>query len=91
MTTVAQARPRHKAEGRSVEGEGVPAVLINIRGLASLLALSVPTLRRRDAAGQIPRPVRIAGAVRWRADEVRRWVEAGCPNRARWEAMTAPA
>jgi len=31
-------------------------------------------------------PVRLGRAVRWRAEELRAWVEKGCPPRARWNA-----
>jgi hypothetical protein len=30
--------------------------------------------------------MRIGRATLWRADELRAWVEAGCPRRAEWEA-----
>ncbi|MCK4340805.1 MAG: helix-turn-helix domain-containing protein [Phycisphaerae bacterium] len=31
-----------------------------------------------------PMPLRLGGAVRWRKIELRKWVNAGCPPRARW-------
>jgi prophage regulatory protein len=38
------------------------------------------TIRRKAAAGEFPRPVKLGsgpgGAVGWRADELRAWVEA---------------
>jgi predicted DNA-binding transcriptional regulator AlpA len=44
---------------------------------------------RDHAAGRIPAPVKLGGRTFWRADELRRWVEAGCPARPTWEAVLA--
>jgi predicted DNA-binding transcriptional regulator AlpA len=49
---------------------------------------SLRTWRTWDAAGWIPRPVRIGRSTLWRADELRDWVAAGCPRRTEWEART---
>jgi predicted DNA-binding transcriptional regulator AlpA len=62
-------------------------LLIDIGGLAKLLARSVPSLHRDDAAGRLPAAVRIGGSKRWRYSEIVRWVEAGCPPRAEWSAI----
>jgi predicted DNA-binding transcriptional regulator AlpA len=42
---------------------------------------------RDHAAGRVPAPVYLGGATRWRAKELRAWIEAGCPPRKQWEAM----
>jgi predicted DNA-binding transcriptional regulator AlpA len=60
-------------------------LLVSARELARLLSVSVATIRRLDAAGKLPRSVRLAGSVRWRLDDIRRFCEAGCPDRAEWE------
>src|SRR5262249_31742768 len=62
-------------------------LLIDIAGLAKLLARSVPSLHRDDAAGRLPAAVRIGGSKRWLYSEIVRWVEAGCPARAEWSAI----
>ncbi len=54
-------------------------LLISAAELASLLKLSTRSLWRHLSAGQIPKPVRIGGTVRWRLEEVRNWIAAGCP------------
>jgi len=59
----------------------------NIGGLAVLLARSVPSLHRDDAAGRLPAALRIGGSKRWRYAEIAAWVEAGCPPRAEWSAV----
>ena len=61
-------------------------LLLDIRGLAKLLSRSVGSLWRDDAAGRLPRAVRIGSSKRWRLDEIRDWVSAGCPSRTDWEA-----
>jgi predicted DNA-binding transcriptional regulator AlpA len=65
---------------------GRRVLLIDARGLAALVDLSERTIWRLHAAGKLPRPVVLGGSTRWRADEIARWIEAGCPARAAWEA-----
>jgi predicted DNA-binding transcriptional regulator AlpA len=40
------------------------------------------------SAGRVPAPIRLGRRVLWRREELAAWIEAGCPGRARWEAMT---
>lgn len=61
-------------------------LLLTAKQAASLLAKSLRTWRTWDAAGLIPRPVRIGRSVLWRAEELRAWIAAGCPRRAEWES-----
>ncbi len=46
-------------------------LLITAVEFAGMLKVSVRTLWRLRSAGQVPAPVRLGGAVRWRLDEVR--------------------
>lgn len=55
--------------------------------LAAILRCSTRTLARYRAADLIPAPVRIGRQLGWRPQEVRDWMEAGCPNRSQWELM----
>jgi excisionase family DNA binding protein len=52
--------------------------LMTINQLAKLLQCSTRTVARMRRAGHVPRPVKIGGALRWRADDVREWIEEGC-------------
>jgi predicted DNA-binding transcriptional regulator AlpA len=61
-------------------------LLVTAKQAASMCGKSLRTWRTWDAAGWIPRPVRIGRSTLWRADELREWVAAGCPRRAEWEA-----
>jgi predicted DNA-binding transcriptional regulator AlpA len=77
---------------RNYPAAGRPAIeplLVSRRQLAALLAVSLASLDRLAAADRLPRPLRLAGSVRWRLEEVRAWVEAACPPRKEWEARQA--
>ena len=60
-------------------------LLLTARQAAALCGKSLRTWRSGDAAGLIPQPVRIRRCTLWRADELRRWIAAGCPNRQQLE------
>lgn len=64
------------------QGTSTPAdpLLVSAPELAKLLQVSTRTLWRLQSAGQIPPPIRLGGSTRWRLDEVRRWIERGCPT-----------
>lgn len=67
---------------------GPPPILVDARRVAALLGVGLRTLRTMDAAGRLPKPVRLSsGCVRWRLAELRDWTDAGCPDREAWEAI----
>lgn len=66
----------------SVEAEALDALAV-----AVLLSLHVRTVRRMDAAEQLPRPVRLGRAVRWVRAELLAWLAAGAPDRHAWEMI----
>jgi len=52
---------------------------------------SASHVTRLDRAGKLgPRPLKLGGCVRWRADELEAWVAAGCPSRVEWQRMRRP-
>lgn len=55
-------------------------LLITALELARLMRVSTRTLWRLRSAGELPEPVRFGGAVRWRFDEIRKWIADGCPR-----------
>jgi excisionase family DNA binding protein len=63
-----------------VETRERTAVLIPAEELATMLGVSERTLWRLLSAGKLPEPVRIGRNTRWRAAEVRDWIEQGCPR-----------
>jgi predicted DNA-binding transcriptional regulator AlpA len=54
-------------------------VLISADDLAALMQISTRTLWRLLSAKQVPKPIRLGGSTRWRLDQVRKWIEQGCP------------
>jgi predicted DNA-binding transcriptional regulator AlpA len=44
---------------------------------------------RDHAALRVPAPVKLGGRTLWRVEELRRWVESGCPARPEWETRQA--
>jgi predicted DNA-binding transcriptional regulator AlpA len=60
-------------------------LLVAARQAARMCGKSLRTWRSWDAAGLIPRPIRIGHSVLWRAEELRLWVLARCPRRQEWE------
>ncbi|GIW78768.1 MAG: hypothetical protein KatS3mg105_0575 [Gemmatales bacterium] len=78
-----QMRPPN--ETRSIAPD---TLLVTAKQAAAMCGKSLRTWRSWDAAGWIPRPVRIGRSTLWRLDELREWIEAGCPRREEWEART---
>jgi excisionase family DNA binding protein len=62
-----------------VETANPERMLLTSEELAKLLEISERTLWRLLSAGRVPRPVRIGRSTRWRLDEVKDWIERGCP------------
>ncbi len=62
-------------------------LLIDGKELARLLGVSPGTIERMKAAGELPAHVVLSGNChRWNREEIRRWVEAGCPPQKEWRA-----
>jgi predicted DNA-binding transcriptional regulator AlpA len=53
--------------------------LLTVEELAKILKVSIRTVWRRRKAADVPAPVKIAGAVRWRSRDIERWIKQGCP------------
>ena len=75
-----------QSEGTTRDGLDT-ALLLSTQDLAALLARSIRSVQRDNSTGRLPRPLRLGGAIRWRRDEVLRWVAAGCPARREWERL----
>ncbi|SVE35306.1 uncharacterized protein METZ01_LOCUS488160 [marine metagenome] len=65
-------------------------VLIPAKQIALILDVSLRTVWRLRAASKLPRSVEIGKSVRWKAEEIAEWIDAGCPCLDDWEAMTSP-
>jgi predicted DNA-binding transcriptional regulator AlpA len=55
---------------------------------AVLCGISLRSWWRMDAAGHVPAAVRVGSYMkRWRLEELRRWIDVGCPPRGEWEQV----
>jgi len=62
---------------------------VDAKRLAAMLDIGLRTVRTHDAAGKLPKPVKVGGRVLWILDEIREWLAAGAPDRATWERIRA--
>jgi predicted DNA-binding transcriptional regulator AlpA len=62
-------------------------LLLPAHHAAAVCGTSARTWRAWDVAGKIPAPIRIGRRTFWRAEDLRDWVAAGCPDRLTWEAL----
>ena len=60
---------------------------LSVAEVAELLNVSTRHIWKLHATGRLPAPIRLGRSVRWRADELRAWLEAGCPSRECWAKM----
>jgi len=73
----------------STTGTPIAPLLVTAEEAARLCGVSRATWFKMRAADRVPAPVRLGGSVRWRTDDLRRWVDAGCPSRESFERNTA--
>jgi predicted DNA-binding transcriptional regulator AlpA len=73
-----------------IDTPNADALLLSGPDVSRRLGIGISHLHGLRRAGQLPlTPIRLGRAVRFRADELARWVAAGCPAAAKWEAMNA--
>jgi predicted DNA-binding transcriptional regulator AlpA len=65
----------------------VEPLLISAAAAAQMCGRSVASWWRDHSAGRIPAPLKLGGRTFWRAEELRRWIEVGCPPRKLWEGL----
>lgn len=56
--------------------------MIDIRGVADVMAVSVDHVRRLAAAGLMPRPAKLGRILRWHRPTISAWLANGCPPQA---------
>lgn len=59
------------------ESNPTPSLTLNTEAVAQLLGVSKRTVYRLLDAGQIPRPIKLGNATRWRRSDVELFVKAG--------------
>ncbi|MCH8854261.1 MAG: helix-turn-helix domain-containing protein [Planctomycetes bacterium] len=71
------------------DGYDDPTELMTVGDVARSLRLSIRATWRANAAGFLPRPLKVGRATRWRSEELTAWVRAGMPVRSAWEQRQA--
>ncbi|MBW2605332.1 MAG: helix-turn-helix domain-containing protein [Deltaproteobacteria bacterium] len=60
-------------------------LLLKTDEAAKFLSIGRTLLYRLSQEGQIgPRPIKLGDCTLWSYDELKRWVESGCPGRTEW-------
>ena len=54
---------------------------------AALLGVSASNIDRMNAAGKLPRPLRLGGALRWNRRELVAWLDHNAPIRREWQPV----
>ena len=67
----------------------VEPLLVPAAGAARLCGIGRATWFRLKSAGKTPAPVKLAGRVLYRVEDLRLWVSLGCPPRKEFEAHRA--
>lgn len=72
------------ADRAQLNADALQPLAVNGQDAARLVGVSGRSWRRLDAQGLVPQALRVGGSKRWSVAELRGWIEAGCPARARW-------
>lgn len=54
-------------------------LLLTVGDMAAILKVSVRTVWRLRSAHKLPESIEFGGSVRWKGEEVRKWIGDGCP------------
>jgi predicted DNA-binding transcriptional regulator AlpA len=57
-----------------------PDRMIGKAEAAGLCGVAASTWDRYRACGWVPKGIRVGNALRWRAEDIRKWQAAGCPR-----------
>jgi predicted DNA-binding transcriptional regulator AlpA len=71
-----------------VDALEVPPAAVDAAGAGRFCGVSRSQWWKLHSAGKVPLPVYLGSkAPRWLLDELRAWLEAGCPTRQEWQRM----
>ncbi len=59
-------------------------ILYNTREAAVVCCVSQRTWRIWHLMGFVPTPIKIGRSLFWRVDEIKQWIDEGCPIRDEW-------
>jgi len=67
------------------EIQTIEPLLLSAAKAAHLLGISRAHFYSMHSSGTLgPQPMRLGGRVLWSIDELKRWVDADCPQRQKW-------
>jgi predicted DNA-binding transcriptional regulator AlpA len=71
-----------------VDAPTVTPAAVAAAGAGRFCGVSRSQWWKLHSTGKVPLPVYLGSkAPRWRVDELRAWLAAGCPNRQEWQRM----
>jgi len=56
-------------------------LMLDVQTVAKLLKCSGRHVYRLSDSDRMPRPLKIGSLVRWRRDDIRQWIDDGCPSK----------
>ena len=71
------------ATSERIAGQSPPpaeSALLDVEQVAAMLRCSARHVYRLADSAHMPRPVKLGALVRWRRDEIERWIFEGCPS-----------
>lgn len=67
-------------------------LLVNMSEVAAMMGVTYKAVCAMRVEDRLPAPLPLkAMGWRWRRSEIRDWIEAGCPDRPKWELMRGTA
>lgn len=63
--------------------------LIDTKTVANVLKTGRRNLSRWIRSGRVLQPIKVGQQNRWRAGEIRSWINAGCPRASDWMKVKA--
>ncbi len=77
--------PSPAASGNGQANASTEKLLVSGADAARLCGVSSRTWRRLDLTGRVPKSIRLSASRKWSVADLRAWIAADCPSRARWE------
>jgi hypothetical protein len=78
-----------ESDAKAPRGAAGELLLVDAREAAAMCGISPASWHRYKAAGKTPAPVLLGGRVLYRLEDLRLWVDLGCPDREEFEARKA--
>lgn len=66
-------------------------LLVSSDEAGRLCSMTGRNWRRLNSLGKVPRARKLGGWPRWSLEELRAWINAGCPTRLEWERQCTSA